>query len=173
MTASSWEAKGEKKHDICIQKEKAHKNMESPLCWKLLGIRTALECGWQTQGHSIGANWFFLFQQVLVTNNFWLGVGPWARFASLCWDFVGMKRVQVLCVLSQSLCVHVYSSPFMSLRSCFFEVNHHLWLLQCFRLLFCIYSWGLRRRIWKWSHLGLTDSRSFALGTLPSCESPC
>lgn len=66
-----------------------------------------------------------------------------------CANFIGMKRVRVLCVLSQSLCVHVCSSPIVSLRSCFFGVNHHLWLLQCFCLLFCIYSWGLRRRIWK------------------------
>lgn len=32
MTAPSWGAKGEKKHYICIHKEKAQKNMESPLC---------------------------------------------------------------------------------------------------------------------------------------------
>ena len=152
MTAPSWGAKGEKKHYICIQKEKAHKNMlgffvcvltlswGQGLTWSVVDIPRVTPLV-QTD--------FFLSQKVLVTNKFWLGVGLCACFAFLCWDFVSMKRVQVLCVLSESLCVHVCSSPIVPLRSCFVGVNHYLWLLQCFCLLFCIYSWGLRRRIWK------------------------
>lgn len=55
---------------------------------------------------------------------------------SLWWDFVWLESVQVLSMLSQSLCIHISIGPIVSGRWCFLEVIHHLWLFRSFCPLF-------------------------------------
>jgi hypothetical protein len=43
--------------------------------------------------------------------------------------------MQVVCTLSQSLCVHMYINYVVSGRHCFIGVIYHLWILQYFCLL--------------------------------------
>lgn len=82
--------------------------MESILYWSLLCMRPALECGWYNQWHSVGGNWFSLYEQVLITNSFLVRGGTLCpllfRSAGPCPG----RTVQVLCVLWQPLYSYVH-----------------------------------------------------------------
>ena len=67
---------------------------------------------------------------------FFQGVGFLCQRPLLRLRFCVTLPGHVLCMLWQSLCVHMGISPVVSERDCFLGSIHHLWLLQSFCLLF-------------------------------------
>lgn len=95
----------------------------------------AVECGWYTQCHSIDKTWFSLCQWL--STAFCLGVGFCTTSPPSCWDIICLELVQVLDMLSRSLCMScVYHLPAVFAKHCFLEAIHHPWLLKSSPFLF-------------------------------------
>lgn len=67
----------------------------------------------------------------------------------LFWNFVRYWLVQVLCILSQSVWIHMWT--YVSRKCHFLGAIHHLWLLKYFYHLFNIDPWSLKWGVW-WRH---------------------
>jgi hypothetical protein len=59
-----------------------------------------------------------------------LGMGVFVYFPFQHWDSIWFRPVQTLCMLPQSLWVHMCISPTVSRWPCFLSVFHPHWLLQ-------------------------------------------
>lgn len=73
-------------------------------------------------------------------------LGIWARvhFPSALWGPVWLRLVWALCIMPQSLSIHVCVSPVVSRMSGFLAVILPFWLLWSFCLLFLRVTWALR-----------------------------
>ena len=109
---------------------------------------------------------------VIKQGSFWLGdVGLCPPSPHSAGIPLWLGSVQDLCILSQTLWAHRYTSPVVSRRPCFIGVFHPYWLLESFCLFFCRVSWVSpgRRDFVKTSHLRLSFPRS--LSAVSSCGS--
>lgn len=107
-----------------------------------------LKPAWNVVGTSIQCktteeNWLSHFQKLSIVNSFLARQDFMPTSPPLCWDFVWLELIQALCMLSQSLGIHVFW-PVVSGRCCFLEDIHNLWLLLSFHFLFHIDPWSLR-----------------------------
>lgn len=85
-------------------------------------------------------------------------------FHSQHWNSIWLRHVQVLCMLPQSLWLHMCSEPVGTRRPCLFGVFHHRWLLEY--LSASSFSEFLElgeRNLMETSHLRLSILRSAAL----------
>lgn len=82
----------------------------------------------------------------------WLGVQPCVLFPSQLWVLIWLGPVQLLCILSQPLRVHVCLGPVMSERHCFLRVIRHLWLLESVHSLFYAAPWAAGKAGLWWRH---------------------
>lgn len=64
----------------------------------------------------------------------WWDFMPTSPTHTPCWDLVWLQLV--LCMLSQSLCVHLCNCPVVSGKHCFLDVTNHLWLMESLQPLF-------------------------------------
>ena len=112
----------------------------------LLDMRPALNCGLYTQWDSTGENSFFLWEQLPVGDSFWVCEGR--LLVSVSPLSTGTSSGLDLCMLPQSLWVHMCISGYKTLLPCWLSP---LWLLESSHLFFPRVSWALRERVW-WRH---------------------
>lgn len=70
--------------------------------------------------------------------------------SSFIWGFIFFRfeLTQVLCILSQSLRVHMFQCPVMFKGHRFCGINHHLWLLTVFLILLPKDPWTVEGGVW-------------------------
>lgn len=130
-------------------------NMES-ICigHPLLSIRPALECGWYTQDHSTGENWFSLSQQESTANSFlFRGETMYPLPFLHTEDFVWLAFVWVFAHAVNSLWVCMCICSVVTRR---FFLGARWWALTIFPPLLLHRSLSFERRgLIRTSHLGL------------------
>lgn len=98
-----------------------------------LTIGSALECGRSTQYHFTEEHWSSLLKQLSVIHEVpQLGAGLYAHFSFL------LAFLSALMLCGVCACCHSLLYVHLENWKINLKIDHHLWLLQYFPLLFCI-----------------------------------
>lgn len=85
-----------------------------------MGVDPSTGARWLLKGHIPKENWLFLSQPPSVANSCTARGGTFWSPTYPAWDFICLEIVQVLCIQSQSLWVHMCNCTVISGEHCFY-----------------------------------------------------